>query len=81
MVDRGGLCKLSDHGLELFCCIERCTYKLLKNSFSKKEKKNTDEICMVTIEDAAVWSIISIDMFEESEGKLLKRILSLNGLQ
>ncbi len=51
----------------------------MKNSLPKKEEKITDEICMVTIKDAdvlLVWSIISIDLFEESEAKLLQRIVT-----
>ncbi len=52
--------------------------QITEEQLLKEGKKNTDEICMVTIEDVlSVWSIISIDMFEESEGN----VLPLNGLQ
>ncbi len=54
--------------------------QITEEQLLKEGRKNTDEICMVTIDVLSVWSIISIDLFEESEGKLLQRILSLNGL-
>ena len=70
--DRGGLFKLSDLGLQLFCSIERNSYKFLKNNFSRKSKASTGDICESSIEDPDtqyIWSVISND-------ELLRRIIT-----
>ncbi len=53
--------------------------QITEEQLLEEERKNT--VYMVTIDVLSVWSIISIDLFKESEGKLLQCILSLNGLQ
>ena len=76
--DRGGLFKLSDLGLQLFCSIERNSYKFLKNNFSRKSKASTEDICESSIEDPDtqyIWSVISMDVMVGRD-ELLRRIIT-----